>query len=37
MTDEQYKKVLSDAAYNVCRLAATEQTFSGIYTPNHSR
>jgi len=31
MNDENYKEKLSDAAYNVCRLAATEQPFTGIY------
>jgi peptide-methionine (R)-S-oxide reductase len=29
--DDDYKDKLSDAAYKVCRLAATEQPFSGIY------
>lgn len=29
--DSYYKKILSDDAYQVCRLAATEQPFSGIY------
>ena len=31
MNDENYKEKLSDAAYKVCRLAATEQPFTGIY------
>jgi peptide-methionine (R)-S-oxide reductase len=31
MKDEHYKKILSEAAYKVCRLAATEQPFTGIY------
>ena len=31
--NDDYKSKLSDAAYKVCRLAATEQPFSGIY--NH--
>ncbi|MDP7591245.1 MAG: peptide-methionine (R)-S-oxide reductase MsrB [Litorilituus sp.] len=31
MNDEYYKNKLSDDAYNVCRRAATEQPFSGIY------
>lgn len=31
MTDESYKDKLSDAAYKVCRLAATEQPFTGKY------
>jgi len=30
--DNNYKDKLTDAAYKVCRLAATEQPFSGIYT-----
>ncbi len=29
--DDHYKDKLTDAAYKVCRLAATEQPFSGIY------
>jgi len=29
--DEHYKNKLSDAAFKVCRLAATEQPFTGIY------
>ena len=29
--NDDYKDKLSDAAYKVCRLAATEQPFSGIY------
>ncbi|PKI16163.1 peptide-methionine (R)-S-oxide reductase MsrB [Colwellia sp. 12G3] len=31
MKDDDYKDKLTDAAYKVCRLAATEQPFSGIY------
>jgi peptide-methionine (R)-S-oxide reductase len=31
LNDEFYKNKLSDQAYKVCRLAATEQPFSGIY------
>lgn len=31
MDDKDYKNKLSDFAYKVCRLAATEQPFSGIY------
>lgn len=31
MNDDYYKDKLSDAAYKVCRLAATEQPFTGIY------
>ncbi len=31
MTNEHYKKKLSEDAYKVCRLAATEQPFTGIY------
>lgn len=31
MNDDFYKEKLSDAAFKVCRLAATEQPFSGIY------
>jgi len=31
MTDNLYKDKLSDAAYKVCRLGATEQPFSGVY------
>jgi peptide-methionine (R)-S-oxide reductase len=34
MTDDYYKDKLSDAAFKVCRLAATEQPFSGKYN-NH--
>jgi len=34
MTDEQYKDKLSEAAFKVCRLAATEQPFTGKYN-NH--
>ncbi len=29
--NDDYKEKLTDAAYKVCRLAATEQPFSGIY------
>jgi len=31
MVDDNYKGKLSDAAFKVCRLAATEQPFSGKY------
>jgi len=31
MNNDHYKDKLSDAAFKVCRLAATEQPFSGIY------
>lgn len=31
MKNDAYKDKLTDAAYKVCRLAATEQPFSGIY------
>ena len=31
MTDNDYKEKLSEDAYKVCRLAATEQPFTGIY------
>jgi peptide-methionine (R)-S-oxide reductase len=31
MENDLYKDKLSDAAYKVCRLAATEQPFSGLY------
>jgi len=31
MNDELYKEKLSEDAYKVCRLAATERPFSGIY------
>ncbi|MBU2871470.1 peptide-methionine (R)-S-oxide reductase MsrB [Colwellia sp. E2M01] len=31
MTNDDYKDKLSDAAYKVCRLAATEHPFTGIY------
>ena len=31
MMDDHYKKTLTADAYNVCRLAATERPFSGIY------
>jgi peptide-methionine (R)-S-oxide reductase len=31
MNDELYKNKLSESAYKVCRLAATEQPFSGKY------
>ncbi len=34
MSDDHYKDKLSKDAYKVCRLAATEQPFSGIYN-NH--
>lgn len=34
MTDDHYKGKLSDAAFKVCRLAATEQPFTGKYN-NH--
>jgi len=34
MIDDNYKDKLSDAAFKVCRLAATEQPFTGIYN-NH--
>jgi len=34
MSDERYKDKLSEEAYNVCRLAATEHPFTGIYN-NH--
>ena len=34
MTDDQYKNKLSEAAFKVCRLAATEQPFTGKYN-NH--
>lgn len=34
MTDEHYKDKLSEAAFKVCRLAATEQPFTGKYN-NH--
>jgi len=34
MTDEYYKDKLSEAAFKVCRLAATEQPFTGKYN-NH--
>lgn len=34
MNTDDYKAKLSDAAYRVCRLAATEQPFSGKYN-NH--
>ena len=30
MTDDHYKAKLSDEAYRVCRLAATERPFTGI-------
>jgi len=29
--DEKYKAILSDEAFKVCRLAATERPFTGIY------
>ena len=31
MNDEHYKEKLSDEAFKVCRLAATERPFTGIY------
>ena len=31
MTDNDYKNKLSEEAYKVCRLAATERPFTGIY------
>ncbi len=31
MSDNDYKDKLSEDAYKVCRLAATEQPFSGLY------
>ena len=31
MNDEHYKDKLSPEAFNVCRLAATERPFTGIY------
>jgi len=31
MNNDDYKNKLSDSAFKVCRLAATEQPFSGIY------
>jgi len=31
MNNDHFKDKLSDAAFKVCRLAATEQPFSGIY------
>jgi len=34
MTNDQYKDKLSEAAFKVCRLAATEQPFTGKYN-NH--
>ncbi|WP_114325523.1 peptide-methionine (R)-S-oxide reductase MsrB [Candidatus Colwellia aromaticivorans] len=34
MTDDNYKNKLSEAAFKVCRLAATEQPFTGKYN-NH--
>ncbi len=34
MTDEYYKNKLSEAAFKICRLAATEQPFTGKYN-NH--
>jgi len=34
MENDKYKSKLSDEAYKVCRLAATERPFTGIYN-NH--
>lgn len=31
MNDDHYKEKLSEQAYKVCRLAATERPFTGIY------
>jgi peptide-methionine (R)-S-oxide reductase len=31
MNEEHYKEKLSDEAFKVCRLAATERPFTGIY------
>ncbi len=31
MSDDHYKDKLSEDAFNVCRLAATERPFTGIY------
>jgi len=31
MSDERYKDKLSEEAYKVCRLAATEHPFTGVY------
>jgi peptide-methionine (R)-S-oxide reductase len=31
MNNDHYKEKLSEAAFKVCRLAATEQPFTGIY------
>ncbi len=31
MNDDHYKEKLSDEAFKVCRLAATERPFTGIY------
>ena len=31
MNDDHYKEKLSEEAYKVCRLAATERPFTGIY------
>lgn len=31
MLEDKYKNKLSSAAYNVCRLGATEQPYSGVY------
>lgn len=31
MSDDDYKEKLTEAAYRVCRLAATERPFTGIY------
>ena len=35
MNDEHYKNKLSENAYKVCRLAATEQPFSGKYNDHY--
>lgn len=35
--DDDYKDTLTVAAYKVCRLAATEQPFSGIYNDHWHR
>lgn len=31
MSDDKYKSKLTEAAYTVCRLGATEHPFSGVY------